>query len=215
MKREEIDAVLYKKKRYSTPDQFLVDVLEKRTLLKVLSRFAPYRNALDVPCGYGRNGERIKRFCKNLVGCDISMNMISEARKGFYNSLVIGDIKNLPFDDNSFDLVVCIRLFHHFELEEIKIALDEILRVSSSFILFSFYAPVKIHRWFRTVRGLKPNIKMFDEKEIISHLYEKAQVLCSTSIIPFLHSQRFVFGKKSSSSISNSTMKKLKKSPPL
>jgi SAM-dependent methyltransferase len=196
MKREEIDAALYKKKRYSTPDQFLIDVLEKKALVKILSKFAPYRNALDVPCGYGRNGERIKKFCKNLVGCDISMNMISEARRDCYSSLVIGDIKNLPFEDNSFDLVVCIRLFHHFELEEIKIALDELLRVSSSYILFSFYAPVQIHKFFRKIRGLKPRIKMFDEREVVSYLHKRARVLDSRSIIPLLHSQRFILIKK-------------------
>ncbi len=158
MEKEDINASLYRKKRYSTPDQFVVDLLEKRKMLKILSKYAPFRNALDIPCGYGRNAERIRKFSKNLVGCDISKNMLLKAIEN-YEYLVRCDIKNLPFKDNSFDLVVCIRLFHHFELEEIKTSIDELLRVSRSFILFSFYKPVKIHRFFRKIRGLPERIK--------------------------------------------------------
>jgi len=196
MERDEIDAALYRKRRYSTPDQFIVDLLEKKKILKLLSQFAPYKNALDVPCGYGRNGKRLRKFCKNLVGCDISKNMINEARGKPYDGFVIGDIKKLPFEDNSFELVVCIRLFHHFELEEIKTSIDELLRVSSGFILFSFYKPVRAHRFFREIRRLPPRIKTFEEKEIISHLYNKAHILYSKSLIPLIHSQQFVLIKK-------------------
>jgi len=196
MEIEEIDASLYRKKRYKTPDQSIVDLLEKRKILKLLSQFAPYGSVLDVPCGYGRNGKRIKKFCKHLIGCDISKNMINEARSEPYDALVIGDIRRLPFEDNSFDLVVCIRLFHHFELEEIKISIDELLRVSSNFVLFSFYRPVKTHQLFRKIRRLPPRIRMIDEILLLSHIHKKASVLYSKTLIPLIHSQQFVFVKK-------------------
>lgn len=193
---EQIDAKLYRKKRYNTPDQFIIDLLEKRQITKILSDFAPYKNALDIPCGYGRNGERIRKFCKNLVGCDISENMIKETTEGTYDSILIGDIKNIPFEDNSFDLVLCIRLFHHFEEEEIMKSFNELLRVSSSFVLFSFYRPVMVHRFFRKLRNLPPRIKMIEEKRILSYLHKRAEILYSAPLIPILHSQHFVFIKK-------------------
>lgn len=191
-----VDASLYKRKRYSTPDQFLVHLLEKRKIENFLSGFAPFEKVLDVPCGYGRMGSLLKKFCRTLTGCDISQEMLLEVGEGVYDHLVRADIKNLPFPDGSFELVVSIRLFHHLDEEEIKRAMDELLRISSCMILLSFYKPVKIHSAVRKVRGLPPRIKTYEEDFIRALLAGRAEVIRSSSLIPLFHSQHFLLIKK-------------------
>ena len=46
------------------------------------------------------------------------------------SELRLGSVGKLPFDDNSFDLVISINSIHNLPLEKCKKALREIIRVS-------------------------------------------------------------------------------------
>lgn len=78
---------------------------------------------LDNGCGVGLFDGFISR--DRLVGIDISTVMLSCAAERCKN-LVLGNSQALPFEDNSFDLVICRSLLHH--LREPKIAVAEISR---------------------------------------------------------------------------------------
>ncbi len=74
---------------------------------------------LDVGCGEGVLIGKIKeqyddRF--ELYGIDISQNAISSASVHLGHSAVLkqGDSEHLPFDDNTFDVIVCTHSFHHY-----------------------------------------------------------------------------------------------------
>lgn len=67
---------------------------------------------LDVGCGSGMVTRDIARFTKGkVIAIDGSEDMLSVAKKvlkDFKNvELKIGNAKNLPFDDNTFDIVTC------------------------------------------------------------------------------------------------------------
>jgi len=68
---------------------------------------------LDIGCRTGRNGEILKKKYQNirLINYDFSINMLQEAKKQQHNPLgsksdfVCGDIEELSFSDNTFDVI--------------------------------------------------------------------------------------------------------------
>ena len=68
---------------------------------------------LDLGCGTGRNGVILKKKYQNirLINYDFSINMLQEAKKQQHNPLgsksdfVCGDIEELSFSDNTFDVI--------------------------------------------------------------------------------------------------------------
>lgn len=90
-----------------------------------------FSNVLDLGCGTGviLNELRQKNSTVELFGLDLSENMIAQAtrRLGTTAKLTVGDAENLPYFDNTFDLVCCVESFHHYPNP--KKALSEIYRV--------------------------------------------------------------------------------------
>ena len=99
---------------------------------------APDAKILDVGCAKGPmlfDFKRIMPEC-TIAGVDISEYAIENALDEVRPYVSVADAKDLPFEDNSFDLVICINTVHNLPLEECKQAIREIERVSkgNSFI---------------------------------------------------------------------------------
>jgi len=83
---------------------------------------------LDVGCGTGSLAVWYLSGMPevaSIVGLDMSENMIAKAREkasrfplGGKVSFTLGDAENLPFADNSFDIVTCCNSFHHYPHQE-------------------------------------------------------------------------------------------------
>lgn len=75
------------------------------------------------------------------TGLDISEYAIQNAHPGVKGNLLVGDAKELPFEDNEFDLVIAINTIHNLEYDECAKALREIERVSKkhSFVILDAY----------------------------------------------------------------------------
>ncbi len=88
-------------------------------------------SVLDVGCGKGFMMHDFKELMPNLTiaGIDISEYAIENAIETVKPFLRVGDAKELPYEDNSFDLVISITTIHNLPLEECKQALREIQRV--------------------------------------------------------------------------------------
>lgn len=93
------------------------------------------RYILDLGCGKGEllkqievrlNSCEIDRKFK-ISGLDISPNMIEKAKKNSDIEFKVGDSEDIPFNDNTFQVVTCLNSFHHYENPE-KV-LKEIYRV--------------------------------------------------------------------------------------
>ena len=92
----------------------------------------PQSRLLDVGCGKGYLLHEIKNIIGeiNIVGIDISQHGIDGATSLIRPYLQIHDAKNpLPFDRNSFDLVISLGTLHNFRLPELQVCLAEIERV--------------------------------------------------------------------------------------
>lgn len=66
---------------------------------------------LDNGCGIGLLFDRLPR-AQAVVGLDVSLGMLIRAHKRG-SALIQGDSMNLPFSDESFDLVIARSLLHH------------------------------------------------------------------------------------------------------
>jgi len=69
---------------------------------------------LDVGCGTGQRTEKLKLSLKESVvyGCDISPQMVNLAQSRNIDKIIVSDMSNLPFDNQSFDVILC--LFNSF-----------------------------------------------------------------------------------------------------
>jgi len=87
---------------------------------------------LDVGCAKGFMLHDFKRLmpAATVAGLDLSSYAIEHAIEDMKPFVKVGNAASLPYDDDSFDLVISINTVHNLPLAECKQALREIERVS-------------------------------------------------------------------------------------
>lgn len=94
---------------------------------------------LDVGCAKGFMIYDFKLATPGLEieGVDISTYAKEHAKPEVADLITVANAKELPFESNSFDLIISINTLHNLELQDCKIALKEIERVSrgNSFVV--------------------------------------------------------------------------------
>ena len=65
-----------------------------------------------------------------VAGIDVSSYAIDHALPAVKSNVSVGDVRSLPFADNSFDLVIAINTIHNLEGNDLHAALHEIMRVT-------------------------------------------------------------------------------------
>lgn len=87
---------------------------------------------LDVPVGTGRVLEYVRDLDLDVVGLDLTREMLADAEKVAHptrHRLMEGDASKLPFEANEFDCVSSLRFFHLFPEESRPAFVKEFLRV--------------------------------------------------------------------------------------
>jgi len=136
-----------------------------------VQRFRDYYNLaedaslLDVGCAKGFMLYDFKQLMPklNITGIDISEYALANAKEEVKSYLQLGNAKELPYPDNSFDLVICINTVHQLPLEECKQSLREIQRVTRG------HAFITVDSW-----------RNESEKEAMSKWYLTAKTFMST-----------------------------------
>ena len=132
-----------------------------------------FHKVLDLGCGTGVILEEIGRkySTAELFGLDLSENMIAQARQRLKSTveLSVGDAENLPYADNSFDLVCCVESFHHYPdpakaLSEIK----RVLKKDGIFLLCDTWAKSPLRQ------VLNIFIRFSNDGDV--HIYSKNEV---------------------------------------
>jgi ubiquinone/menaquinone biosynthesis C-methylase UbiE len=92
----------------------------------------PGQRVLDVGCAKGFLVKDLTDACPGLevYGVDISHYALTHAHEGAVGRVVRGSCDKLPFDDRSFDAVICINTIHNLDPERCAIAIRELQRVS-------------------------------------------------------------------------------------
>lgn len=115
-------------------------------------RREPFQDLLDAGCG---TAPMISLLLKEFpdahyTGIDLTPRMIEVAKaKGLANTtLVCGDCENLPFPDESFDVIICSQSFHHYPNPQAFFhSVRRCLRPGGRLILRDMSAPSPM-RWF-------------------------------------------------------------------
>lgn len=113
------------------PDEAQGTLLEAEHMARyrMAQALAPGRRALDLGCGTGYGTAMlVEADAAHVTAVDIAEQAVEATRRRAAGATVTrADIHKLPFDDASFDLVVCLEVIEHVDGQEA--ALDEIRRV--------------------------------------------------------------------------------------
>ena len=101
------------------------------------------KSVLDIGCGKGFMMHDLMESVPGITvkGIDISNYAINNCIKTVVDHVQTADAQNLPFEDNTFDVVISINTIHNLDKNECATALREIERVSvrNSFITVDAY----------------------------------------------------------------------------
>ncbi len=90
---------------------------------------------LNIGCAHGSDFLPLDRKKFSLYGIDVSTELLKKAKDfsskfNFNPNLIAGDMRNLPFKNESFDNLICIASLHHvLERKERVGALEEMRRI--------------------------------------------------------------------------------------
>ena len=110
---------------------------QQRWLLEQIKAHEP-RSILEAGCGFGRNlNFLIKQGIKPeiLTGADISAKLLSQSNLPKGIKLIRADVRNLPFNDRSFDLVFTHGLLMHVNPRNLNRAMAELIRISKKYLI--------------------------------------------------------------------------------
>lgn len=145
-----------------------------------------FSDLLDAGCGTGAMLGMIKRNYpeRNYTGVDLSEKMIETANKNHMDGIrfVAGDCENLPFADNSFDVVTCSMSFHHYpNPEKFFLSLYRVLRPGGRFILRDMASNSRLLMWFMNHVEIPIANKVMRKGDV--HVYSRTdmQRLCDAS----------------------------------
>ena len=154
-------------------------------VVKDLNNFYKLKNGskiLDIGCGKGFMLFDFMKLNPNFVleGIDISDYAITNAVPEVKKFLKVGDAKNLPYEDNSFDLVISINTTHNLEINQCKKALSEMQRVSrkDKYLIVDAYSNEiekdRIFAWNLTAKTILSTddwINLFEKTGYTGHYY--------------------------------------------
>ena len=139
------------------------------------SRFIKNKIVLDVACGTGYGSDYlIKNGAKKVIGVDISDDAINYVKNAYEKQNLIfmqGSATNLPFQDESFDIIVSFETIEHLkEYEKFLIGCRMVLKDGGLFICST---PNKRISSPHTEKPLNPfHVKEFYHEEFYELLNE-------------------------------------------
>ncbi len=92
----------------------------------------PGQKVLDIGCGMAHLLYEMTQVVHGLevFGIDISRYALQHAKEEIRDRLQYGQAQEIPFADNTFDLVISLATLHNLKIYELKKAVQEIKRVS-------------------------------------------------------------------------------------
>jgi ubiquinone/menaquinone biosynthesis C-methylase UbiE len=113
----------------------------RQVVVDWLKTFEKKPTLLDIPCGAGVDYENLKDIV-TYCGADRTPNLI-EATKALGAEVHQADIRDMPFRNGEFDIVLARAIFEHLcNFDDVKMAMEECFRVAKKWCVFSFFIPL-------------------------------------------------------------------------
>jgi len=137
-----------------------------------------FSDLLDCGCGTAPMLSLLKKKYpeKRYTGIDLTPKMIEIAKAKHMEGveLIIGDCENLPFPDDSFDVVICCQSFHHYpNVQDFFNSVYRVLKPGGRLILRDMTAKSAPVRWFMNHIEM-PIINLAGHGDV--HVYGKEEV---------------------------------------
>ena len=150
------------------------------------------KSVLEVGVGNKTVYNYLKQSGLNMVSCDFNRNL---------NPDKVGDIRNLPFEDNEFDVVLAYEVLEHIPFEDFSVALSELRRVSKKYVIISipypgFFAEIVLNSNLPLLKKIyNPIFKipffLHEHKETEDHFWEMGRKNVSKKKIRNLIKENF------------------------
>lgn len=111
------------------------------------------KKVLEIGIGNGFVSKYLKERKVNILTLDVDKRL---------NPDIVGSVLNIPFSDESFDVVACYEVLEHLPFENFSKALSEIFRLSKSYAILSLPDASRVYRVYLQI----PKIGVF--KRLIS-----------------------------------------------
>uniref|UniRef100_A0A2H6NIT1 Methyltransferase type 11 domain-containing protein n=1 Tax=Micrurus carvalhoi TaxID=3147026 RepID=A0A2H6NIT1_9SAUR len=131
-----------------------------------------FQLGLDVGCGSGQNTLLLAKYFEKVVGTDVSEAQIEEAKRDAHPlnvSYLVCPAEELPFGDNSVDLITAFNAVHWFDVPRFIKEMDRILKPTGCFILCSNTLDMQWHYG--------------DQSEKLTEIFKEVQA----QLLPYTH----------------------------
>lgn len=163
--RDAAVAADYDQHRFTTPARQRRNARKWRAIRRALDETTGVQSVLDLPCGTGRFTGELARLGLDVIGGDISLQMMREAAtsKEIEDPHIVGyaqsDAEALPYRDRSIGCIVSIRFMFHVDPITRRRILREMGRVSNRWLVIDYrhkYSARWVSWQIRHALGLLP-----------------------------------------------------------
>jgi ubiquinone/menaquinone biosynthesis C-methylase UbiE len=158
-------------RKYSNKKVYQISESSFKYLEEILINLSKDKICLDYCCGLGNTSLNLYKYgAKKVYGIDIAEKEVETAKKsiklaGYDDSgIFVGDAEQTNFEDDQFDLIVCIGVLHHLDVNKAFKELHRILKPGGSVVAFEAlgYNPI-----IQAYRKLTPHLRTDWEKDHI------------------------------------------------
>jgi ubiquinone/menaquinone biosynthesis C-methylase UbiE len=142
---------------------------DARCVCSLLRRAGSVRSVLDLPVGTGRLRQALQGAGYGTVGADLSREMLLAG--SCTAELLQAEGEHLPFRDDAFDAVICVRLLFHVDaLEPRLLLLREMARVARRGVVGHVRLAATFKHRTRRIRGYSDLLHAFESEELRQEL---------------------------------------------
>lgn len=130
-------AETYHRKRLNVKDSLWNRFIEMPAMTQLVKPIVKNKKVLDLGCGSGIFTKNLNSWGANVVGCDLSKNLISIAKKENPNiQFIVCNAEKTPFKISEFDVVTSGLMVHY--LKDLKPLFKEVFKITKKNGLFVF-----------------------------------------------------------------------------
>lgn len=130
--KSQVKASHYFNNSYDTKERFISYWHQINEIIKLNPK-----KVLEIGTGNGFVSKYLKERRVNILTLDIDKKL---------NPDIVGSVLDVPFPDNSFEVVACYELLEHLQYKNFYKALSEIFRVSKSYAILSLPDASRVYR---------------------------------------------------------------------